>query len=72
MIVSHDAPLLAVHAQPAVVVTVIGAPAPPVAPIEPLPGASEYAQAAAWVTVKVRPAIVRSPVRCAPVLAAAV
>ena len=40
--VNHGASLVAVHAHPAVVVTVIGEPAPPVAAIEALPGAIEY------------------------------
>ena len=74
MIVSHAAPLVAVHAQPVLVVTAIGEPAPPADPIEALPGAIEYMQdgAAACVTVNVRPATVSSPVRVAPVFAAAV
>jgi hypothetical protein len=72
--VNHGASLVAVHAHPAVVVTVIGEPAPPVAASVALVGAIEYAQdvGAAWLTVKVRSAIVRSPLRAAPVLAAAV
>ena len=76
VIVSHGASLVAVHEHPAVVVTVTGLPAPPAAPIEPLPGAIEYVHgagaAADCVTLNLRPAIVSSPVRSPPVLAATV
>ena len=73
VIVNHAALLTAVHAQPAVVVTVTVVPGPPAAPIDWLVGAIVYAQAggaAACVTVNVWPAIVSVPVRSAPVFAA--
>jgi hypothetical protein len=41
VIVSQVAPLVAVHEHPASVVTVTGLPAPPAAPIDPLPGSIE-------------------------------
>jgi hypothetical protein len=75
VIVIHEALLVDVQAHPALVVTVMGAPAPPAAVAVAAAGAIEYVQvggAAAWVTVKVCPAIVRLPVRSPPVFAAAV
>ena len=71
----HEALLTAVHEQPAVAVTLMFIPFPPFFPIDWLIGAMEYVHgggAADCVTVKVCPATVRLPVRCAPVLAAIV
>ena len=64
LIVSHPGALLvAVHAQPAVVVTV-EEPLPPPATIEALVGVIEYAQLwPDWVSVNVCPAIVSVPTR---------
>jgi hypothetical protein len=62
-IVTHAAPLDALHVHPAVVVTVI-VPVPPAAPSAWLPGeiANEHG-AAAWSSVKVCPPTVIVPVR---------
>ena len=74
VIINHVALLPAVHAQPAIVVTITVVPVPPAAPIDWLDGAIVYVHAgggaAACVTVNVWPAIVRVPARPAPVLAA--
>lgn len=71
VIVTHDAPLLAVQPQPAVVVTATESAAPP-APTDRLDGEIENEQPTpACVTVCVDPAIVSVPVRLAvPVFAA--
>ena len=58
----HDCVVVACHAHPLDVPTVI-VPEPPAPVWVRLVGVNVYAQAV-WVTVKVRPAIVRSPVRC--------
>ncbi len=74
-LVNHAALLAADHAQVAVVETVTAVPGPPDAPIDCVGGVIVYVHgvgAAAWVTVKVRPAIVSVPARPAPVFAATV
>jgi hypothetical protein len=75
----HETLLTAVHEQPAAAVTVMVGPFPPFFPIESLVGEMSYVHGgggggagADCVTVKVCPATVRVPVRCAPVLAAIV
>jgi hypothetical protein len=71
VIVTHDAPLVAVQVHPADVVT-ITVPLPPLAENDWLVGeiVNEHG-AAAWVTVNVLPPTVSVPVRgAAPVLAA--
>ena len=60
----HGSLLAAVQAQPAGELTPVTALAMPPTGTERLVGASEYVQAA-WVTVKVRPAMVSVPVRVA-------
>ena len=66
----HGAWLLALHAQPAPVVTATGFPAPPPAPIDWFVGAIENAQVPpSWETVKVWLEILNVPVRAAPALA---
>ena len=80
VIVIHDGALLtAVHAHVPPAVTAIAVPAPPAAAIDSLVGAIVLVQlggggggAAAWLTVKVWPAMVIVPVRAAPVFAATV
>ena len=65
---SHGALLLAVHAQPAAPVTVT-LPVPPCAGTLADVGSIANVQLAAWVTVKVWPAIVSVPVRGSPAAA---
>jgi hypothetical protein len=72
VIVSHEALLVAVHAQPAGAVTATGVPAPPAAPAVWLLDAIENAQLPACDTVNVCPAMESVPLRAAPVLAAIV
>jgi hypothetical protein len=69
--VSQLAPLTAVQLQEAPVITV-REPAPAVAENIEYGGASEYVQGVPWfwVTLKVWPAMVIEPLRCAPVFAA--
>ena len=62
VIVTHDAPLVAVQVHPAVVVTVT-VPVPPAAGSDWLAGEIVYEHAAACVTVNVLPATVSVPVR---------
>jgi hypothetical protein len=72
VMLSHGALLVAVHAHALVVVTDT-VPVPPSTGILWLVGAIEYVQGAinaAWLTVKVWPAIVMVPLRAAPVFAA--
>lgn len=71
VMVIHAALLVAVHAQPLVVVTATGPPVPPAPPIDTLVGCTENAHAtAACDTVNVWPAIVSVPIRAGPVFAA--
>jgi hypothetical protein len=70
VIVSHGAWLVAVHAQPAVVVRVIGAEGPAVAGTVLDDVASEKVQPLPWLTVSVCPAMSAVPVRGAPGFAA--
>jgi hypothetical protein len=70
VIVTHDAVLAAVHAQPAPAVTVT-LPEPPPAAILVLCGAMAKLQPLPWFTVKVWPPIVSVPVRGPPVVEAA-
>jgi hypothetical protein len=70
VIVAHDAPLVAVHVQPAVVVTVTEAVVAP-APKEALVGETVYVQPLAWLTEKGTPPTVIDALRAGPVLAAA-
>jgi hypothetical protein len=72
VIVSQDALLDAVHVQPLAALTAIVVPVPPLAAAVCDVGLIVYAHACDWVTLKVCPAIVSVPVRCAPVLAAIV
>jgi hypothetical protein len=72
LMVSHESPVDAVHAQPAPMVTAIDGPTPPAAAIVALEGFSDAAHEPAWFTVNVWPAIVAVPLRAAPVFAAAV
>jgi hypothetical protein len=69
VIVNHDALLVAVHAQPTLVVT-DAVPAPPVASIDCEFGLIANVHGAACVTVKVCPATVSVPARSAPLLTA--
>ncbi len=71
LIVIQVSLLSAVHAQPVAVVT-LTLPVPPLAVRVWLVGLIENEQPLACVTVKVWPATVIVPVRCGPVLAAAV
>lgn len=68
---SQGALLTAVHAQPDGLVTSTDTGPPPLATFW-LGGAMEYVHPALWVTVNVCPPAVSVPVRCGPVLAAAV
>ena len=72
VMVSHPALLVAVQLHPAALVTLTDVPAPPPAPIDWLVGLIAYEQtvAAAWLTVNVRPAMVRVPSRAPPAFAA--
>jgi hypothetical protein len=65
----HAALLVDVHVHPAAVVTVTDGPAPPPAATDALTGLMAYEQLAAWVRVKVLPAIVTVPERAGPALA---
>jgi len=65
----HAALLVDVHVHPAAVVTATDGPAPPPAATDALTGLMAYEQLAAWVRVKVLPAIVTVPERAGPALA---
>ena len=69
-IVIQGALLVAVHAQPAAVVTAT-LPVPPPAATVAAPGAIENAQPLSWLTVTVWPATVSVPERGPPLVAAA-
>ena len=60
---------VALHAQPAAVVTVMSCDGLPDASKVRLPGATEYVHPFAWVTAKVSPPIVMLALRAGPVLA---
>ena len=68
----HPAFATAVHAHDAFVLTLNDAPPPAAGIAGELVGAMEYVHPALWVTVNVCPPAVSVPVRCGPVLAAAV
>ena len=73
VIVSHGAPLAAVHAHAGAVATVTGVPAPPAAVADWADGAIVNVQAVAapsWDTAIALPAIVTEPARATPELAA--
>jgi hypothetical protein len=70
VMLAHDAPLVAVHGQPAVVVTLTEAVVAP-APYDALVGETVYAQPAAWLTTKGTPPTVIDALRAGPVFAAA-
>ena len=64
----HASGVVADQVHPAALVTVIGAPAPPLEPIACEAGLTDNAHDPAWVTVNVWPAIVIEPVREEPAL----
>jgi hypothetical protein len=65
----HPALLVDVHMHPAAVVTLTEGPAPPPAATDAFTGLMAYEQFAAWVRVKVFPAMVTVPERAGPELA---
>jgi hypothetical protein len=67
--VSQEALDVVFQLHPAPAVTLVE-PLPPDAPTLALVGANAYVQPADWLTVTVRPATVRLPLRSAPPLAA--
>jgi hypothetical protein len=71
VIVNHVSLLVAVHAQPAAVVTATVLPVVAVAASDWLVGLSVTAHEPAWFAVNATPPIVSVPVRAAPVFAAA-